>query len=117
MVSNGSLIFVTMSETAECSDSAHRDSLPIEIHRMERNDASRGDRRRRTGHVSSAGGAASSRTTQLASSGEMDRVAEQASHSSRQHRLRSSVDTRKTVGEAAPASREILARSSERLQR
>lgn len=72
---------------------------------MERNEASRGDRRRRTGHVSSAGGAASSRNTQLASSGELDRVAEQASHSSRQYRLRSSVDARKTVGEAAPASR------------
>ena len=104
MVSTGSLTLVTISETAEFTV-PHRGSLPIEIHRMERNDASRGDRRRRTGHVSGASGAASSRTTQLASSGELDRVAEQASHSSRQHRLRSSVDARKTVGEAAPASR------------
>jgi hypothetical protein len=78
----------------------------MEIHRMERNDASRGDRRRRAGHVSSAGGGASSRITQLANSGELDRVAEQASHSSRQHHLRSSVDARKIVGETTSASRD-----------
>lgn len=72
---------------------------------MERNEASRGDRRRRTGHVPGTGGGASSRTTQLANSGELDRVAEQASHSSRQHHSRASVDARKTVGEAASASR------------
>lgn len=104
MVSDGSLNFMTISETAGFTV-PHRGSLPIEIHRMERNDASRGDRRRRTGHLSNTGGGASSRTTQLASSGELDRVAEQASHRSRQHRLRSSVDARKTIGEVASASR------------
>jgi len=72
---------------------------------MERNEASRGDRRRRTGQVPSAGGAAGSRTTQLASSGELERVAEQAYHSSRQHHLRSPVDPKTTLEEAAPASR------------
>lgn len=73
---------------------------------MERNEASRGDRRRRMGPVPSATGGASNRATQLASSGELDRVAEQASHSSRQHQLRSFVEPRKSLGEAASASRE-----------
>lgn len=73
---------------------------------MERNEASRGDRRRRMGAVPSAGGGTSSRATQLASSGELDRVAEQASHSTRQHQLRSYVEPRTALGEAASASRE-----------
>jgi hypothetical protein len=79
----------------------HRGSLPVEIHRMERSEASRGDRRRRTTHVRNAGGGASSRTTQLASSGELDRVAEQASCNNRPRQLRSSVDQSIPLGEAA----------------
>ena len=59
----------------------------------------------RTGQVPSAGGGASSRTTQLASSGERERVAEQASHSRRQHHLQSLVDPRTTLEEAAVALR------------
>jgi hypothetical protein len=98
------LSLMTMSEITKLT-APHRGSLPMETHRMERNEASRGDRRRRTGYVPSAGGEASSRTTQLASSGELERVAEQASHSSRQHHLRSSVDARTALGEAGPASR------------
>ena len=104
MVSDGSLTLVMISEPGNFTV-PHRGSPPMEVHRMERNEASRGDRRRRAGHVPSVGGGASSRITQLANSGELDRVAERASQSSRQHHLRSSVDARKTVGEAASASR------------
>jgi len=75
------------------------------VHRMERNEASRGDRRRRTGPVPNTGSGASSRITQLASSGELERVAEQANQRFRQHQAWSSVDPKTSLGEPASASR------------
>ena len=104
MVSEGYLILATVAEITKFPV-LHRGSLPTEIHRMERNEALRGDRRRRMAALPGASGGASSRATQLASSGELDRVAEHASHSSRQHQLRSSVEPRTSLGEAASASR------------
>jgi hypothetical protein len=72
---------------------------------MERSEPSRGDRRRRMGPVPNASGGVSSRSTQPASSGEVVKFAEQASCSSNQHQLWSSVDAKLSLAEAAKPSR------------